>query len=259
MTLVPSVVERAAALEGLFRRHSRESLERFAGMAEHPGDTLRRLQDSGDWERFAGKWFSDELRVACANKGVKDPEREAWEQLQRKLVPPAEAVACPTNAELRRMDQEKARVIEGRKASKAEERGTRPPKLSEEERRRFRELDAEVVGGRRRRDPLEDLQWVYDHIDDDEVTALDAPSRGAWSSLFFARHNRVKFFDSTWPSASKELMKRSAGVKVGTVSEGEEKTREEIRRMIREAVSHAVKGGESTTDGGRHSADDDEL
>lgn len=247
----PPVVLPAEALGDLaYERHSAAELEEYAGLAEHPDETLRRLEASGVWEREAQKFFNDELSRNRKNPALrKRARREAWRAVQDIWKPPSDAVPMPTILEQQQRAKERAKAAEGRRAEKAEERGTRPPKLKPEEKEHFRRIDAEMASGRLRRDSLDDMQWVYEHLDDDEVTAMDAPSRGAWTRLFHARYNRVKFLDSTWPAAEKELTKRKSAVKVGTVSEGEQKVREELRGMIKDAVAHAIKMGESVTEG----------
>lgn len=74
--------------------------------------------------------------------------------------------------------------------------GCKPPPFSHEERAHFREIDADMASGQVHLDLLLDVQWVYDHLDDDDVTAMDAPNRGAWPTIFMARHNQeVHGFD----------------------------------------------------------------
>lgn len=228
-------------IEAMIKRRGRASVEEFAGMPEHPDDTLERLQADGIWEQFGKALYEQEIKRAKANKNVKPTEirRAAWTELQRTWPPPIDAVPVPTLLELRRFDQERAKVLQGRRAEKEEAKGTKPPRLTAEEKERFRNIDAEMASGQRRIDSLEEVHWVFQHIDDEDVTAMDAPSRGAWTNLFYARHNRVKFLDSTWPAASKELQKRQQTRKIGTVSENEQKCRDEIRAMIRQAVKHS--------------------
>ncbi len=119
--------------------------------------------------------------------------------------------------------------------------GYLPPSFSDKERERFRQIDEDVAADRLHRDPLEDIRWVSEHIDDEEVTALDAPSRAAWSFLHYTRHNPERFYSATWPNAAKELAKRNTGQPVGQISERDKATNWEVRRMIEKAVEAQTK------------------
>jgi hypothetical protein len=42
---------------------------------------------------------------------------------------------------------------------------------------------------------VDDLKWAYENYLDDSITPKDAPTRGAWSTLKFARSNSNKFME----------------------------------------------------------------
>lgn len=48
------------------------------------------------------------------------------------------------------------------------------------------------------RDFVRDATWVYEHLEDKQVTPADAPSTGAWGTLQWARSSRDKFFQLVW-------------------------------------------------------------
>lgn len=230
----------ASGPESVYDLYTDGELQEFAGLLEHPKATQARLEASGVWDREARGFYADELARNRKNPELrKRAKYEAWRAVQDVWKPPAGSIPIPTLTEQNAAARERAKIGEVRRAAKKEARGCRPPKLRPEESRRFREIDEEVASGRRRRDPLDDIEWVYHHIDDDSVTAMDAPSRGAWSSLFFARGNRIEFFKSTWPAARKELARRSKSSRSRSISEPEQERRDEIREMIKAAVKHS--------------------
>ena len=48
-----------------------------------------------------------------------------------------------------------------------------------------------------------DTWWVYEHLDDSQVAAMDCPSLGAWSLLCWARQYRSRFFEQFLPKLIK--------------------------------------------------------
>lgn len=53
-------------------------------------------------------------------------------------------------------------------------------------------------------DLVRDTLWAYEHLSNDKIRSKNAPSRGAWTMLSFARHNRNEFMKNHLPRAMKE-------------------------------------------------------
>ncbi len=76
---------------------------------------------------------------------------------------------------------------------------------------------------------VDDLQWAYENYLDDSITPQDAPSRGAWMTMKFARSSRNKFmelvFGKLLPRQEEREQKQAFQKDLGI---------EEIERMIDE-------------------------
>lgn len=227
------------AISTLFEEYSPESLEKYAGLSEHPDVTRERLIASGEWDRGLKDWVRQEIAKQTKLLDGRNPglraEREVWRLVQKQYPPPDGTTPIPLVAEQKAALTERARQKEQLKAEQDVNRKSRPPKLRDFEEARFARIDEELAksGGL---NPIDDAMWIYQNIDNDSVRASDAPNRGAWSGLFQARFYRNQFYEKTMPLVFRALEKRKGdGVDV-SISPGEKKAVAEIEAMIEAAV-----------------------
>jgi hypothetical protein len=58
-----------------------------------------------------------------------------------------------------------------------------------------------------------DIRWVYAHLDDKKTQMKDAPSKGAWSLLVWARNYQSRFFEHLLPKALAKSPEDEEGVR----------------------------------------------
>lgn len=139
-----------------------------------------------------------------------------------------------------------AKVAEAEKAAEGGG-GAKPPRLKKDERERFNAIDAEHLADPRKRRALsDDIEWALQQIDNDGpdgVKAIEAPSRAAWSMLFMARFNRMKFYEKFVPMLQKKQdaagPTNQGGLGVTDDDEGVEVER--IRGELKKAVKASAK------------------
>ena len=86
-------------------------------------------------------------------------------------------------------------------------------------------------------DLADDVLWVYGAMDNKQARAKDAPTRGVWSMLKWARNQRDRFFEHLLPRA---LKAREAGL----VGHGEvlvDRTQQELVEMVQRLNEEAGK------------------
>ena len=55
---------------------------------------------------------------------------------------------------------------------------------------------------------IDDVVWVYHHLDDEQVGSIDAPSRGAWSMLYHARADKDRFYEKVHLPLMRDISRR---------------------------------------------------
>lgn len=103
----------------------------------------------------------------------------------------------------------------------------------------FRDFDGETEG-----DVTRDAKWVYDNLFDENVVVGDAPSRGAWGLLHWARHdatNQTKFFQQFVPKVQSEQEHAKSSSPVGVDLDDQLLKEElmslgEVERLLKEVL-----------------------
>ncbi|TVS20243.1 MAG: hypothetical protein EA424_04950 [Planctomycetaceae bacterium] len=76
---------------------------------------------------------------------------------------------------------------------------------------------------------VHDTWWVYEHLEESQVSAMDCPSLGAWSLLCWARQYRSRFFEQFLP---KLISTNDRSVPTGEVVRPVKRSAEEIHTIL---------------------------
>ena len=88
-------------------------------------------------------------------------------------------------------------------------------------------------------DLADDVLWVYGALDNRQARAKDAPTRGAWSMLKWARNHRDRFFEHLLPKALK-VREAGPGGHGEVLVDRTQQELEEILQRIRDKAGKMV-------------------
>jgi hypothetical protein len=167
-------------------------------MTESWGAAMDRLRREGRFEEASA--FRDEVRQRLRDEGATRREASvgAWKEMLEKYRPLAPA-AVPIDAT------------------------AVPSRLEEEPDFDFPEQSCDDI------DLAGDIFWVYEHLEDELTEPKDAPGRGAWSLLRWARDHRSKFIEQLLPKAKQAGLRGKNG---GGVDDDRDYTDAELEQML---------------------------
>ena len=202
-------------------------------LPEHPNETIRRLKELGVWpaadrllrkvkQRFRRQVTNIEGPMSMAQR--LDMTRAAWEAVLECWPAPPDATPLESLASYLKSTRE---------ARHAGASGTAT--LSPEAERRFNQLGETV-------NHIDEVLWVYQHLDDEQVGPLDAPSRGAWSMLCHARTQKDRFYEKVYLPLIRDISRRQKATPAPRkVSDKELRDIEAIKDMLRAARAASEK------------------
>lgn len=202
------------------------------GLQEHPDVTKARLRASGDWEQADRLIRSERTAQYHKTRRERGPgpfdeneavraSKAAWDLVHERFPPGPEAVPLASLAE----------YIKGKRRARDKTR-SRPPSAQAIE--RFEEIEGS-------HDHAVEVIWVYNHLDDQQASALEAPSRGAWTMLAEARQNKSWFYQQMYRPVAQQLSKQQSSAEEGGYKPSKLETMAvaELEKMIKEAVKES--------------------
>jgi hypothetical protein len=168
-------------------------------LREHPASTMRRLKASGDWPE-AGRLLR-RIKQQCRRRLVKSGEvvesylefvkavehqlevsKKGWDAVHDRWPPPPGTRPQASLAAYLRSERGPGRD----RVDTTLPVLFRTPLLSREAWQRFEEIgDTETL--------LDEVIWVYDHLDDANVDPLECPNLAAWVLLGMSRNDPLRF------------------------------------------------------------------
>jgi hypothetical protein len=202
-------------------------------LREHPNETIRRLKALGVWpeaNRLLRKVKQQYRRQAAKSEGAAslthrlNATKAAWEAVLERWPPPIDAIPLESLAKYLRL----ANLAEN--SEEIAKRALTPSAIQ-----RFDQIGDTV-------NHIEEVIWVYHHLDDEQVDPSTAPSRGAWSMLCHARKDKNRFYEKVYLPLMRDISRRQTAVhRPYKVSDRELASIEDLKKMLRAAVAESQK------------------
>jgi hypothetical protein len=188
-------------------------------------ELTERLRKEGRWSEASV--FKDAEVKRLRSEGVRSVEakEQAWRLMAEKFPPLAQEDRLPIGQPLHAAFADPAPGA--RAASAATSATANGP-----------DVDAvlEKLDDGAPPDLVRDTLWVYQHLENKAVRPDQAPSRGAWSLLRWAREYRSRFFEQFLPKTAKDADDSTDHDLVAA----EEKSIDEIRGILKQVTAQAA-------------------
>ena len=188
-------------------------------------ELTERLRKEGRWSEASV--FKDAEVKRLRSEGVRSVEakEQAWRLMAEKFPPLAQEDRLPIGQPLHAAFADPAPGA--RAASAATSATANGP-----------DVDAvlEKLDDGAPPDLVRDTLWVYQHLENKAVRPDQAPSRGAWSLIRWAREYRSRFFEQFLPKTAKDADDSTDHDLVAA----EEKSIDEIRGILKQVTAQAA-------------------